>query len=95
MRPAHLLDPIRPLIRPRKGQSGGLQVIDHSVVRSTRIPSSALQVTAHSQQEASFGGWGGPYPSAELQLVFCWVFFVLRHINHKGSFNAGSVFEVN
>ena len=55
------LGPIRPPVRPSKGQSGVLQAIDHSVARSMTaqppgIRPSALQVATHGQQVASLGG---------------------------------------
>ena len=52
---------IRPPVRPSKGQSGVLQVIDHSVAGSMTaqppgIRPSALRVATHGQQVASLGG---------------------------------------
>ena len=52
--------PIRPPVRPSKGQSGVLQAIDHSVVGSMTaqpagIRNSALRVAIHDQQVASLG----------------------------------------
>ena len=65
--------PIRPPIRPSKGQSGVLQAIDHSVAGSMTaqppgICPSTLQVTTHGQQVASLVG--GSYPSAEVQSAY-------------------------
>ena len=59
--------PIRPPVRPSKGQSGVLQAIDHCVTGSmTAQPPgfrpNALRVTTHSQQVASLGR--GSKPSA-------------------------------
>ena len=53
--------PIRPPVRPSKGQSGVMQAIDHSVVgsmtaRPPGIRPSALRVATHGQQLASLGG---------------------------------------
>ena len=53
--------PIRPPVRPSKGQSGVLQAIDHSVTGSMTaqppgIRPSALRVATHGQQVASLGG---------------------------------------
>ena len=53
--------PIRPPVRPSKGQSGVLQVIDRSIagsmtVQRTGIRPSALRVATHGQQVASLGG---------------------------------------
>ena len=53
--------PIRPPIRPSKGQSDVLQAIDHSVAGSMTaqppgIRPSALRVATHGQQVASLGG---------------------------------------
>ena len=66
------LGPIRPPVRPSKGQSSVLQAIDHSVAGSmtAQLPGSrpsALWVTAHGQQVASLGG---SYPSAEVQSAY-------------------------
>ena len=67
------LGPIRPTVRPSKGQSGVLQAIDLSVAGSMTaqppgIRPSALRVTTHDQQVASFG-WGSK-PSAEVQSAY-------------------------
>ena len=56
--PIDQIGPIRPLVRPSKGQSGVLQVIDDSVARSVtaqppEFRSSALRVTALGRQVAS------------------------------------------
>ena len=64
--------PIRPPVRPSKGQSDVLQAIDHSVTGSMTaqppgIHPSALRVATHGQQVASLGG---SYPSAEVQSVY-------------------------
>ena len=53
--------PIRPPVRPSKGQSSVLQAIAHSVGRSMTAQlrgsrPSALQVAANDQQAASWGG---------------------------------------
>ena len=53
--------PIRPPVRPSKGQSDVLQAIDHSVAGSMTaqppgIRPSALRVTTHGQQVASLEG---------------------------------------
>ena len=53
--------PIRPPVRPSKGQSDVLQDIDHSVTGSMTaqppgICPSALRVATHGQQVASLGG---------------------------------------
>ena len=66
--------PIRPTVRPSKGQSSVLQAIDHSVVGSmTAQPPgsrpSALRVAAHGQQAAPLVG-GGSYTSAEVQSAY-------------------------
>ena len=66
------LGPIRPPVRPSKGQSGVLQAIDHSVAGSmtAQLPGirpSALRVATHGQQVAP---WGGSYPSAEVQSAY-------------------------
>ena len=55
--------PIRPPVRPSKGQSDVLQAIDHSVAGSMTaqppgIRPSALRVATHGQQVASLGGGG-------------------------------------
>ena len=65
--------PIRPAVRPSKGQSGVLQAIDHSVAGSMTaqppgIRPSALRVATHGQQVASLGG--GSYPFAEVQSAY-------------------------
>ena len=54
-------DPIRPPVRPSRGQGGVLQAIDHSVAGSMTaqppgIRPSALRVATYSQQEAALGG---------------------------------------
>ena len=66
------LGPIRPPVKPSKGQSSVLQAIDHSVAGSmtTQPPGSrpsALWVTAHGQQVALLVG---SYPSAEVQSAY-------------------------
>ena len=71
--PIDRIGPIRPPVRPSKGQSGVLQAIDHSVAGSMTaqppgIRPSALRITTHGQQVASLGG--GSYPSAEVQTAY-------------------------
>ena len=66
------LGPIRPPVRPSKGQSDVLQAIDHSVAGSMTaqllgIRPSALRVATHGQQVASLGEF---YPSAEVQSAY-------------------------
>ena len=65
--------PIRPPVRPSKGQSGVLQAIDHSVTglvtaQPPGIHTSALRVATHGQQVASLAG--ASYPSAEVQSAY-------------------------
>ena len=65
--------PIRPPVRPSKGQSGVLQAIDHSVTGSMTaqppgIRPSALRVATQGQQVASLGM--GSYPSEEVQSAY-------------------------
>ena len=67
-----LIDQIGP-IRPSKGQSDVLQVIDHSVTgsmtaQSPRFRNSALRVATQGQQMASFERRS--YPSAEVQSAY-------------------------
>ena len=68
--------PIRPPIRPSKGQSSVLQAIDHSVDRSvTAQPPgshpSALQVTAHGKQAEVQSA----YSSAPANRAICYCLF--------------------
>ena len=56
-----MIGPIRPPVRPSKGQSGMLQIIDHYVteIMTAQPPGSdpsALQVATHGQQVATLGG---------------------------------------
>ena len=67
------LGPIRPPVRPSKGQSSALQYIDHSVAESMTAQQqgsrpSALRVAAHGQQAAPLEV--GSYPSAEGQSAY-------------------------
>ena len=70
--PIDRIGPIRPPVEPSKGQSGMLQVIDHSVAGSMTAQSlgfrpSALRISTHGQQVAPLGG---SYPSAEVQSAY-------------------------